>query len=217
MNEGGMNMNHMEQPITTLFLDIGGVLLTSGWDHNSRQLAATNFNIDQVEMEDRHHLTSGLFDAGLLTMDEYLNRVVFHQKRNFSKEDFKAFMLEQSMPIEGSIEFFKSLKHEHSLKVIAVNNEARELNDYRIKKYNLESLFDAFVSSCYVHRSKPDLQIWHLACDIAQVSPPNILYVDDRLLFVEVARSLGFKGYHFQRLQDAQLFMQSINFSITNV
>ncbi|HAH22954.1 MAG TPA: hydrolase [Prolixibacteraceae bacterium] len=207
----------MEQKITTLFLDIGGVILTSGWDRHSRHRAVTRFNLDQEEMEDRHHLVSGLFDAGMLSMDEYLNRVIFHQKRNFSKEDFKVFMFEQSVPIEGSIEFFKSLKGEHSLKVIAVNNEARELNDYRIHKYNLDLLFDAFVSSCYVHRSKPDLEMWRMACGIAQASPPQILYFDDRLMFVEVARSLGITSYHFQRLDDAKLFVKAINFSTISV
>lgn len=207
----------MEQKITTLFLDIGGVLLTSGWDRNSRQLAATSFNLDREEMEDRHHLTFRLYEAGMLSMDEYLNRIIFHQKRSFSKEDFKAFMFEQSSPIEGSIEFFRSLKSMHSLKVIAVNNEARELNDYRIKKYNLDLLFDAFVSSCYVYRSKPDLEIWLMACGIAQVLPRNILYIDDRLLFVEVAKSMGIHSYHFQRLEDAKLFVQAINFSYVNV
>lgn len=206
-------MNQMVEPITTLFLDIGGVLLTSGWDRNSRRLATTTFNIDHDEMEERHHLTFGLYETGMLSLDEYLNRIVFYQKRNFSKEDFKSFMFEQSQPIEGSIEFFKSLKSNYSLKVIAVNNEALELNDYRIREYKLDQLFDAFVSSCYVHLSKPDVEILRMACGISHVSPPNIFYVDDRLLFVEVARSFGINGYHFQSLEAAKLFIEALRFS----
>jgi len=206
-------MNQNLEPITTLFLDIGGVLLTSGWDRNSRVLASTTFNIDHDEMEERHHLTFALYEAGMLSLDEYLNRIVFYQERNFSKEDFKSFMFEQSKPIEGSIEFFKWLKSSYSLKVIAVNNEALELNDYRIKEYHLDQLFDAFVSSCYVHLSKPDVEILHMACGIAHVSPPCILYVDDRLLFVEVARSFGINGYHFQGLEAAKQYIQSLRFS----
>jgi len=206
-------MNQTGEPVTTLFLDIGGVLLTSGWDRNSRVLAATTFNIDHDEMEERHHLTFALYETGMLSLDEYLNRIVFYQDRNFSKVDFKSFMFEQSQPIEGSIEFFKWLKNKYSLKVIAVNNEALELNDYRIKEYKLDQLFDAFVSSCYVHLNKPDVEILHMACGIAHVSPPSILYVDDRLLFVEVARSFGINGYHFQRLEDAKLFIQALRFS----
>ncbi|HLN73214.1 MAG: HAD family hydrolase [Methylococcaceae bacterium] len=202
----------MEQRITTLFLDIGGVLLSSGWDRHSRLRAATSFNLDHEEMEDRHHLTFGLYETGMISMDEYLDRVIFHQKRSFSKEDFKTFMFEQSIPVDGAVEFFKSLKNEHSLKVIAVNNEARELNDYRIQKYNLTGLFDAFVSSCYVHLGKPDRDIWKMACDIAQVKAHEILYFDDRLMFVEIARSMGIESYHFQQLEDAKQFIQSINF-----
>jgi putative hydrolase of the HAD superfamily len=199
-----------------LFLDIGGVLLTSGWDRHSRQKADMHFHLDHDEMEDRHHLTFGLYENGILSLDQYLDRVYFYRKRDFTKEAFKTFMLNQSIPIDGSIEFFKSLKSKFSLKVIAVNNEARELNDYRIQKYNLDQLFDAFVSSCYVHISKPDLEIWKMACGVANVSPANVLYIDDRHLFVEIARSLGFNSYHFQELNDAQLFIKSIRFSSTN-
>lgn len=202
----------MEQKITTLFLDIGGVLLSSGWDRHSRLGAANSFNLDHDEMEDRHHLTFGLYEAGMISMDEYLDRVIFYQERSFLREDFKKFMFDQSIPVDGSIEFFKSLKNEHSLKVIAVNNEARELNDYRIQKYDLTGLFDAFVSSCYVHLSKPDRQIWQMACDIAQATAPEILYFDDRLMFVEIARSMGIESYHFQKLEDAKQFIQSISF-----
>lgn len=202
----------MGQKITTLFLDIGGVLLSSGWDRHSRLRAANSFNLDHEEMEDRHHLTFGLYEAGMISMDEYLDRVIFYQERSFLREDFKRFMFEQSIAVDGSIEFFKSLKNEHSLKVIAVNNEARELNDYRIQKYDLTRLFDAFVSSCYVHLSKPDRQIWQMACDIAQATAPEILYFDDRLMFVEIARSMGIKSCHFKQVEDAKLFTQTINF-----
>lgn len=204
----------MRQKITTLFLDIGGVLLSSGWDRHSRHLAANGFNLDHEEMEDRHHLTFGLYEAGMISMDEYLDRVIFYQERSFLRDDFKTFMFEQSIPIEGSVEFFKSIKKEHSLKVIAVNNEARELNNYRIQKYDLTRLFDAFVSSCYVHLSKPDRSIWQMACDIAQAAPPEILYFDDRPMFVEIARSMGIESYHFQQLEDAKQFIRSINFHI---
>jgi len=206
-------MNQTGEPVTTLFLDIGGVLLTSGWDRNSRSLAAAAFNIDHEEMEERHHLTFGLYETGMLTLDEYLNRILFYQDRNFSKEEFKSFMFDQSKPIEGSIEFFKSLKKEYSLHVIAVNNEALELNEFRIREYKLDLLFDAFVSSCYVHLSKPDVEILRMACGIAHVSPPNILYVDDRLLFVEVAKSFGINGYHFQELEAAKLYIKALKFS----
>jgi putative hydrolase of the HAD superfamily len=206
-------MKNTIEKITTLFLDIGGVLLTSGWGRKSRQLAVTRFQLDGEETEERHHLIFHLYEEGKLTMDEYLERVIFYRTRNFSKEDFKTFMFEQSSPIEGSIEFFKSLKVRNHLKVISVNNEALELNNFRIHKFRLDQLFDAFLSSCNVHLRKPDVAIFRMACEIAHTSPGSILFIDDRLMFVEVATSLGIHGYHFQGIESAISFIQNIKFS----
>jgi putative hydrolase of the HAD superfamily len=205
-------MTNAIENITTLFLDIGGVLLTGGWDRRSRQLAITRFQLDGEEIEERHHLIFHLYEEGKLRLDEYLDRVIFYTSRNFSKEDFKTFMFEQSSPIEGSIEFFTSLKVRNRLKVIAVNNEALELNNFRIHKFRLSQLFDAFVSSCNVHLRKPDVEIFQMACEIAHTPPRNILFIDDRLMFVEVAVSLGIHGYHFQGVEPAKLFIQNFKF-----
>ncbi len=118
-------------------------------------------------------------------------------------------MFEQSRPIEGSIEYFKELKVQWKLKIIAVNNEARELNEFRIHEFGLGQLFDAFISSCYVHLRKPDPDIFRLACDIAQTPLSNILYIDDRLMFVHVAAILGILGHHFQGIDPARIYLKS--------
>jgi putative hydrolase of the HAD superfamily len=199
----------MENKITTLFLDIGGVLLTGGWDRQARHLAITRFELDEEEMNERHHLTFDTYESGKLTLDEYLERIVFYEKRNFSKDEFKAFMFEQSRPIEGSIEYFKELKVQWKLKIIAVNNEARELNEFRIHEFGLGQLFDAFISSCYIHLRKPDPDIFRLAFDIAQTPLSNILYIDDRLMFVQVAATLGILGHHFQGIDAAKIYLLS--------
>ena len=67
-------MKIINKNITTLFLDIGGVLLTSGWDRKSRQLTITRFQLDGEETEERHHLIFHLYEEGKLTFDEYLER-----------------------------------------------------------------------------------------------------------------------------------------------
>ena len=79
-------------PITALFLDIGGVLLTDGWDH-ARKRAATKFKLELAEKEDRHHLTFETYEEGKLTLEEYLGRVVFYQKRPFPGLSFGASCL----------------------------------------------------------------------------------------------------------------------------
>ena len=198
--------------ISTLFLDIGGVLLTNGWGRESRVQAAEQFKLDYKEMDERHHLTFDTYELGKLTLDQYLNRLVFYEERDFTKDDFKTFMFERSKPYEESLAFFRELKQKHKLNVIAVSNEGRELNEYRIKKFELHNLFDAFVSSCYVRFRKPDADIFRMACDIAHAIPAETIHVDDRLMFVEVARSVGLHGLHHVDLNSTKEKIKHINF-----
>ena len=177
--------------ITCLFLDIGGVLLTNGWDHPARQRAATNFKLDLREMEDRHHLTFDTYEEGKLTLQEYLNRTVFYEKRPFTRDQFWDFMVAQSQPYAEMIELVAQLKVRHRLKIVVVSNESRELNAHRIGKFKLNAFVDAFVSSCFVHIRKPDADIFRLALDIAQTPPEQIVYVENTPMFVQVAEGLG--------------------------
>jgi putative hydrolase of the HAD superfamily len=137
--------------ITTLFLYIGGVLLTNGWDNNIRKLSADKFGLDYEEMNERHHLTFDTYEEGKLSLDEYLNRVVFYQSRPFSQEDFKLFMYAQSQPFPEMIELMRGLKTQYSLQIAAVSNEGGELTIYRVQQFELGTFIEFFISSCFVH------------------------------------------------------------------
>jgi len=180
--------------ITTLFLDIGGVLLTDGWDHHARKRAATTFKLELSEMEDRHHLTFDTYEEGKLTLEEYLGRVVFYQKRPFTRAQFRRFMFAQSKAHPEMIDLITRLKVRHGLKIAAVSNEARELNAYRIRQFKLNRFVDFFVSSSFVHLRKPDADIFRLALDIAQVPVKEILYIENTPLFVQIAEGLGIRS-----------------------
>ncbi len=181
-------------PITALFVDIGGVLLTNGWDRMARRLAGETFGLDCEEMDERHHLTFDTYEEGKLSLDEYLDRVVFYEERPFTRDHFRTFMFAQSRPIPEMIELVCRLKSQYGLKIAAVSNEGRELNSHRIEEFKLGTFIDFFVSSCFVHFRKPDADIFRIALDIAQVEPAQVVYIEDRPMFVEVARGLGIKG-----------------------
>jgi putative hydrolase of the HAD superfamily len=183
-------------PIKALFLDIGGVLLTNGWDRHMRRRATEKFHLDYEEMNERHHLTFDTYEEGKLSLEQYLNRVVFYQPRPFSSEDFRAFMLTQSQPFPEMIDLVRDLKSRYRLKVAAVSNEGRELTTHRIETFGLQSFIDFFVSSCFVHLRKPDADIFRMALDMAQVPPGQVVYLEDRAMFVETARGLGIQAIH---------------------
>lgn len=180
--------------ITCLFVDIGGVLLTDGWDRHARARAAANFKLESAEMEDRHQLTWNTHQAGKLTLEEYLGWVVFYQERPFTRAQFRRFIFEQSKPNPEMIDLVVQLKARYRLKVAVLSNEGRELNEHRIRKFKLGEFVDFFVSSCFVHLLKPDADIFHLALDIAQTPAAQIVYIENTPMFAAVADGLGIRS-----------------------
>src|ERR1700722_13189049 len=189
-----MATNAISARVTALFLDVGGVMLTNGWDRKSREAAAKKFNLDLDELNDRHRMTFDTYESGKLSLDEYLQRSVFYTDRPFTPEQFRAFMFEQSIAYPEMIDLIKALKARYGLKIAVVNNEGRELNEYRIKTFYLNEFVDFFISSCFVHFRKPDADIWKIALDIAQVPREGVVYIDDRMMFVQVAEGLGIRA-----------------------
>lgn len=174
-----------------IFLDIGGVLLTNGWDHTMRQQAAAKFGLDYAEMNERHHLTFDTYEEDKLSLNEYLERVVFYKPRPFSKDEFQDFMFSRSRAYPEMIQLIAQLKAAYVVRIAAVSNEGRELTTHRIQTFHLDQLIDFFICSCFVHFRKPDVDIYRIAMDIAQVNAEQAIYIEDRPMFVDVATDLG--------------------------
>jgi hypothetical protein len=160
---GGGKPMQQAPAATCLFLDIGGVLLTNGWDHHARQRAATHFKLDWAEMEGRHSLTFETHEEGKLTFDEYLSRVVFYQERAFTRARFRNFMFGQSKSYPEMIDMVARLKVRYGLKIAVVSNEARELNAHRIQKFRLGAFVDFLFPPASSTSASPTLRSfgWH--------------------------------------------------------
>lgn len=201
-------------PITCLLLDIGGVLLTDGWDHLARKRAATHFKLDRAEIEDRHHLTFEIYEQGKITLEEYLSLVVFTEKRSFTRGQFRSFMFAQSEPFPDMINMIAQLKDRLKVKIVIVSNEGRELNAHRIQKFKLDSLADCFISSCFVHLRKPDVDIFDLALDIAQVEASQAVFIDNTPMFVQIAQSHGIQSILHKDLGTTRAKLSEIGLSV---
>ncbi|HZQ19440.1 MAG TPA: HAD family phosphatase [Terriglobales bacterium] len=177
--------------IRTLFWDVGGVLLTNAWDHEERTRAVERFGLQKDEFEARHKESVADFERGIVTLDEYVGRTVFYEARKFSREEFKSFMLSLSRPKPEVLELARSLAT-HCL-MATLNNESRELNEYRIRTFQLTQIFDLFISSCYVGIRKPDERLYRLALDLLQKSPAECCFIDDRPVNVEAAAKVGMR------------------------
>jgi putative hydrolase of the HAD superfamily len=184
--------------ITTLFWDIGGVILTNGWDTHSRRAAAETFHLEWEEFQERHELSFPAFDSGNITLDEYLNRTLFYRSRVFTREEFTAFMFAQSKEYPEARAVLDAAARTGKYFIGAINNEPLELNEYRIEAFQLRRDFQVFFSSCYVHARKPEEMIYRIALEVTQRPAEECVFIDDRPLNLENPRRLGMNAVHYR-------------------
>lgn len=189
---------------TTLFLDVGGVLLSNGWDHHMRKDAAVAFNLNINETESRHSLTFDTYEIGKISLETYLDRTIFYEPRTFSKQQFKEFMFSQSTAQPNMIKMVQELKKNFGLKAVVISNEGRELMENRIERFKMKDYIDFFVCSGFIGLRKPDEAIYKVALDASQVDPKKVIYLDDRPMLVEIARNIGMEAIHHVTYQETQ-------------
>lgn len=204
-----------DKKLKVLFLDIGGVLLTNGWGHQSRQKAAAHFGFDHDAMDHRHDLVFNVYEEGKLTLDQYLDAILFYEHRNFSREEFKTFLLNQSQPLPNLLPWLIEWKAAHPhLKVFSINNEPKELHEFRVNTYGLRNLFDGFICSCYIGMRKPDLQMYQLALNVAAVPPEECLYVDDRKVLVDFGKQYGLNAWQHKTFDETVAHIKNSNWRL---
>ncbi len=184
--------------IRGLFWDLGGVLLTNGWDRAARWRAVEIFGLDREEFDSRHAEVDTPFELGRLGLDEYLDRVVFYQSRRFERASFKEFMFAQSQAHPDALAIVDRLAASGRHLLATLNNESLELNEFRIARFGLRRYFTAFFSSCFVGVKKPEAGIYRVALQVAQLAPEEVVLIDDRLLNLECASHLGIRTIHYR-------------------
>ena len=187
--------------ISAIFWDVGGVLLTNGWDRAQREKALEQFHLDREEFNDRHEMLVSSFERGKISLDEYLDRTIFYRSRPFTRDEFRQFMFALSQPKSDELALAQELSRSGKYLMSTINNESRELNLYRIEKFGLREIFDIFISSCFVGLRKPEKDIYRLALELTQQVPAQCCFIDDRDLNLESAEKLGMQTIRMQTVE----------------
>jgi putative hydrolase of the HAD superfamily len=184
--------------IKHVFFDIGGVLGSNGWDHEQRNRAIKQFNLNAEDFEWRHKEVVAEWEEGRIKIDEYLDLAVFHKERAFSREEFISFMYSQSVPDPATIAIARQLSRNSGYSMMTLNNESEELNKYRIEKFGITEIFECFLSSCWLGVRKPIRRFYNRGLGIANAQPETSLFIDDRQQNLISASMLGINVIHFQ-------------------
>lgn len=188
--------------ITALFWDIGGVVLSNGWDYPARAEAARLFSLDPADFEERHSRAEDELETGEITLETYLDRTVFFRERPFTRDQFKDFVFAQSRENKETRLLLDELTATGGYLLAALNNESEELNVYRIHKFDLARNFMAFFSSCYLRARKPDPRIYRIVLGITHRTPEECIFIDDRPANLEPARALGIGTIQFRSAEE---------------
>ncbi len=200
--------------IRAIFWDVGGVLLTNAWDRTERTAALQHFCLDQEEFHDRHEMLVSSFERGKITLDEYLDRTVFYRSRSFTRDAFRDFMFSLSQPFPEVLAFAQSLSDSGKYFMGTLNNESRELNNYRMERFGLRKIFRLFVSSCFVGFRKPEHDIFRLALETTQIPAEACCFIDDRSLNVESAAKMGMQAIEMQSLEQLRRALEKLEIGV---
>jgi putative hydrolase of the HAD superfamily len=186
-------------PFDVILFDVGGVLLTNGWDHRERALVVNQFNLNLAEFETRHAAHYDAWERDAVNVWTYLDMTVFFEPRSFSPREFFDAMCAQSAELpDGALGVLREVSTTCNCLVGLLNNEARETNGYRFEKFGLRDLLDVALSSCYLGLRKPEAAIYKRALDILGKPAERVLFIDDRPENVAGAVSVGMKGIVFK-------------------
>ena len=200
--------------VKVLLFDVGGVLLTNGWDREARRLACQRFDLDWEDFQDRHEFVAPDFETGKLTITEYLRRTVFYRERPFTEGEFIDFMKAQSEAMPESLALLADLAASGEYVLATLNNESRELNDHRIEAFGLREYFSVFMSSCYLGMKKPEEHIYRVAVDITQHRPEQCVFIDDRELNLECADQAGIRPVHFKNAEQLRISLRELGVAV---
>jgi putative hydrolase of the HAD superfamily len=194
--------------IAAIFWDVGGVLLSNGWDQAARAQAARRFALDPVDFEQRHRNAEVEFETRKITLDTYLDRTVFFRARPFDREQFKNFIFAQSSEKKETRVLLDELTATRRYFLATLNNESEELNAYRVRKFDLGRNFAVFLTSCYLQARKPDPLIYQLALGITQRAPEECIFIDDRPANLEPAKALGMRTILFRSAEELRASLE---------
>jgi putative hydrolase of the HAD superfamily len=199
-------------PFDVILFDVGGVLLTNGWDHKERAAVVQNFGLDVAEFEARHPEPNDAWEKDEITAKEYLDATVFYKPRSFTHEDFlKAIFAQSVLLTDSGLPVLKEISSTQRYLVGALNNEAREPNEYRFQRYELRKYFEIALSSCYIGLRKPNLEMYKRAIDILGRPAERVLFIDDRQGNVDSAVDAGMKAIRFTGAENLRRELEKLD------
>ena len=200
----------MAGPLTTLFCDVGGVLIENPWISVSKELGSKYRVARRVVFSELTRLSKPL-DRNQLTLYAFNQQLSESLARPIPYAYFEGLLLGPSLrKIPIVWDAVRELKDSAGLSIIALSNMSELVWESLQRKYDIQSLFDDAILSFRHGVIKPDPRIFELALGEARSSPEECLLLDDSKENIRAAKSLGLRTRHVSHPKETARFLRSL-------
>lgn len=196
-----MNQPASGRRVRTVFWDIGGVILTNGWDLGQRTRVLSRLGVRLVDYEEAHERANYYWERGLITAEEFFTQTVIRPNRRLHLTFdllWPQVCAESRVLHPECLDILAELKAGGKVRLATLNNESRELNEHRLDAFKMRTLFDYFICSGYVHEMKPHAGIYTSAIDISGFDADTALFIDDKQENCDAAAEHGIRTIVFE-------------------
>jgi putative hydrolase of the HAD superfamily len=195
---------------TTLFCDIGGVLITNPWTLIAKQLS-NEYRINRQIVHDRLLVLTDAFDKNQLTLRAFHR----HLSNSFAKpipyRHFEQLVVSSSLrKVPAVWNSVRDLKNSAEISVFAISNISKPVWNSLQRKYGIASLFDNAILSYRVGVTKPDQRIFRFALGETKSRPQECVLLDDSAGNISVAKAMGLKTYRAKNPKETTRFLESL-------
>lgn len=182
--------------IKTIGFDLGGVYLTDALGKKGWESISQIFNIDNPREKSRKKYEEYMRLVNIGKMDvEILFKKLLPNYRDIEK--IKQHVKNSNKILYPEVgDLIRKLKHNYQ--VVLMNNEGKEWNDFRIRKFHLEELFDKIFTSCIIGEKKPEKDYFKKVLNTLKIKSEELLFIDNTLENIESAKELGIQTIWFK-------------------
>jgi putative hydrolase of the HAD superfamily len=183
--------------IKVIGFDIGGVILSNCWSNEARKSICNQFNltIDKEKMGKTYFRLLDQYTVGKITEQEFFTNMI--QDNSFNLKKVKQLMRQQNyVQYPEVMRLLPQLKTTYQIALM--NNEGKEWNEYRLRKFGLRKYTNHIISSCDINKMKPYKNYFQHCLKQLKIKPHQLLFIDNSIENIEAAHHLGIKTILFK-------------------
>lgn len=195
------------------------MILTNGWDRTQRSRVLEPLGVDLQAYEIAHERENWFWERGLMSAREFFRRTVFEPNPQLTLSFYDLWQQvcgQSALAYPETFALLQQLRGLPELRLATLNNESRELNEYRLDAFGLRGCFDFFLCSGYLGAMKPDPPIFRTAVEISGRPAGTSLFVDDKEENCTAARHAGMQSIQFTSAAELRTELRGLGIQVLN-